>query len=311
MANLEANFATAPVKNPDGTPGIHMHIDCGPDCIMNPVTGALWGVASKATSLTETTPIDTVDAPSVFTAGWAVFDSLSTAFNATGRALVFHHVIFGHDLWTGNSTSGISRNGAVFDAGASDLVVSLGSWPTPGGTSLEQEGTTYHELGHNLGLEHGGRDGFNRKPNHLSVMNYNFQTYGMILDGGSGNLDYSEFALPSISELSLLEGPGIQANPATYLPTGGPQINHYGTLWYCTGDNIQKVAPHITNTIDSNVDWNCDKAATVGPVAQDINNSGTLETSFVSVQEWPILVYNGGAIGGTEREPQCRPSKLS
>ncbi len=29
-----------------------------------------------------------------------------------------------------------------------------------------------HELGHNLGLRHGGMDDLNCKPNYLSVMNY-------------------------------------------------------------------------------------------------------------------------------------------
>ena len=40
-----------------------------------------------------------------------------------------------------------------------------------------------HELGHNLGLRHGGDDNVHRKPNYLSVMNYSFQTTGMTIDG--------------------------------------------------------------------------------------------------------------------------------
>jgi hypothetical protein len=304
MAALQANFATAPVKNPDLKPGIQLHIDCGSDCIMNPVTGALWGMASKATALAETTTMDTVDTPGgVFTSGWTEFDSLSTAFNATGRSLAFHHVIFAHNLWTNNSTSGISRNGADVTTGASDLVVALGSWPTPGGTAIEQAGTLYHELGHNLGLLHGGRDAFNRKPNHLSVMNYNFQTVGMILDGKSGDLDYSEFALPSIDELALLEPIGIGADPKVYLPTVGKTLDHFGTFWYCTGDDFTKVSPHQTTTIDSNVDWNCKLPIIAAPVVQDININGQYDASFVSVQEWPILQFSGGAIGANGAGP--------
>ena len=299
MAALQANFAKAPVKNPDLTPGINVHIDCGKDCIMNPVTGALWGTATQAAALTETTPMDTVDTPGgVFTVGWSVFDSLSTAFNATGRSIAFHHVIFAHDLWTGNSTSGMSRNGADVSTGASDLVISLGSWPTPGGTSLQQEGTLYHELGHNLGLFHGGRDILNRKPNHLSVMNYNFTDVGMILDGKSGLLDYSEFALPALDELSLLEVVGVAADPTVVLPTGGATIDRYGTLWYCTGDNPSTVAAHVTTKIDGNIDWNCDGTIGNKPVFQDINVDGQFNRSLVSVQEWPILKFSGGAIGG-------------
>ena len=36
-----------------------------------------------------------------------------------------------------------------------------------------------HELGHNLGLRHGGDDLPNFKPNYLSVMNYSFQLTGL------------------------------------------------------------------------------------------------------------------------------------
>ncbi len=36
-----------------------------------------------------------------------------------------------------------------------------------------------HELGHNLGLQHGGADDWNNKPNYLSVMNYLFQQDGL------------------------------------------------------------------------------------------------------------------------------------
>jgi YVTN family beta-propeller protein len=36
-----------------------------------------------------------------------------------------------------------------------------------------------HELGHTLGLVHGGDDGINCKPNYLSVMNYSFSKFGI------------------------------------------------------------------------------------------------------------------------------------
>ena len=50
-----------------------------------------------------------------------------------------------------------------------------------------------HELGHNLGLRHGGGDNTNRKPNFLSVMNYAFQLTGLTRDGSNGVFDYSMF----------------------------------------------------------------------------------------------------------------------
>ena len=45
-----------------------------------------------------------------------------------------------------------------------------------------------HELGHNLGLEHGGADCFNFKPNYVSVMNYNFYTLGIPVGSSPGDI---------------------------------------------------------------------------------------------------------------------------
>ena len=45
-----------------------------------------------------------------------------------------------------------------------------------------------HELGHNLGLEHGGRDPVNCKPNYLSIMSYTLQFETPVLNRP---LDYS------------------------------------------------------------------------------------------------------------------------
>ena len=53
--------------------------------------------------------------------------------------------------------------------GASDFIVSLGSFENMVGTALQQSGTLMHELGHNLSLRHGGGDDTNYKPNYLSV----------------------------------------------------------------------------------------------------------------------------------------------
>ena len=62
------------------------------------------------------------------------------------------------------------------DIEASDFLLTLGG---PGATeparSREFVADTFmHELGHNLGLHHGGSDDINDKPNYLSIMNYRF-----------------------------------------------------------------------------------------------------------------------------------------
>jgi len=108
--------------------------------------------------------------------------------------------------WLG-STSGLSR-----DAPAHDFLVTLGGWSVFGGTPLQKAGTFMHEFGHNLGLHHGGGDDMNFKPNFLSVMNYSFQTVGLLTPSGLAifhNFDYSRRKLPTIDETGLFESAGI------------------------------------------------------------------------------------------------------
>ena len=183
MNTIIKAFTGAPVSNPDGTTGITLHIDCGPNCIMNPVTGETWGSRSKANSVAHFDPItgDVNDFGGfAFTGGydWSSFDLIKAANLSRERAPVFHYGIFAHNMGGFGGTSGISR-----DNPASDFVVSLGSFTAGVGSTGEQAGTTMHELGHNLGLTHGGaaQPAFTYKPNFTSVMNLSFP------DQGSGN----------------------------------------------------------------------------------------------------------------------------
>jgi hypothetical protein len=72
-----------------------------------------------------------------------------------------------------------------------EFLVSLATPEDPTGDADQQSGTFLHELGHNLGLLHGGADNTNWKPNYLSTMNYLFQVTGLMVDGTLGHFDYS------------------------------------------------------------------------------------------------------------------------
>jgi hypothetical protein len=140
-----------------------------------------------------------------------------------------------------------------------------------------------HELGHNLGLHHGGDDEVPNKPNYLSVMNYSFQLTGLMRADASFFLDYSRFGI-SLDEAALDEagGFGIGGGPAAALNTLGKCPSGAMTAWL--------VAAGPT-------DFDCD-GATNGTVAADINGDGgqTVLRPFV---DWPALVFVGGGIGGS------------
>jgi hypothetical protein len=84
------------------------------------------------------------------------------------------------------------------------------------GTDLFVAHTIMHELGHNLGLHHGGFEATNWKPNYNSVMNYRYSFPGVDTNctpAGDGVLDYSRGMRPALNEASLSEPQGICGSP--------------------------------------------------------------------------------------------------
>ena len=121
------------------------------------------------------------------------------------KRLVFRYNLWVKDKAADNTSSG-EAEGEAGQTG-NDFIVSLGSWA---GSREEQAGTFMHELGHTMGLGHGGGDNTNCKPNYLSIMSYAFQVTGL---QPTGQFDYSRTVLPtagSLVENSLDETIGIQ-----------------------------------------------------------------------------------------------------
>lgn len=96
------------------------------------------------------------------------------------RMQIFHYLVFAN---TQNGASGSSGLAELF---GNDLIVSLGEWGLDSSSTANtnqlinfQASTLMHELGHNLGLRHGGDEDTNDKPNYFSIMNYTYQLYGL------------------------------------------------------------------------------------------------------------------------------------
>jgi len=114
------------------------------------------------------------------------------------------------DPWFAVASGRIRSTSGVSDIGGGDSLVTLGLWGAAGQTDPVQAGTFMHELGHALGLTHGGlfydTPGSyaatlepNCKPNYQSVMSYQFQVDLL----GNGVLDYSEQQLSTLNENGL------------------------------------------------------------------------------------------------------------
>jgi hypothetical protein len=172
----------------------------------------------------------------------------------------------------------------------------------------EWAGTLMHELGHNLGLCHGGiADVTNEQPcgvatnyapNNISTMNYAFQLSGIFhtrhdLIDESGNiiaidsvpprrLDFSRGVESSLDEYCLDENQGLGIGTWPW----------YGdhTKYFCPDGLLASSNGQVISNRSGPIDWNCDGDIDTGCVSADINNDGRLGL-LPSVNEWGNLFY--------------------
>lgn len=187
--------------------------------------------------------------------------------------------------------SGVVNAGSgVSDIGGADSIISLGLWGADGRTVPVQSGTLMHELGHTLGLTHGGlfrapvTGGYsfsfepNCKSNFQSVMNYLFQVD--LLDGA---LDYSEESLPTLNE-----GAGSASIPSLLA-----NAIHPTTKWYAPNQPFGSAATShcdgssITNDPNKNM-FRLDAPASsiTWSANQDLNYDGVNEANLQGYSDW-------------------------
>jgi len=208
-------FARSPVDNPDGTSGVSLHFHgsgCEP-CVDETVEAEAWDEFPGDFERFKTEYFGTEEERAE-----ELWDRVREA-----KASVFRYGVFA-DQFVGRDVSGLG------EPAGHDFMVTLGAF---GVTSIkEQSGSLMHELGHTLGLGHGGAvdDHTCYKPNYFSVMNYTWQMPGRVLIGGlpqslkrwreSWRLDYSREPLPDLDESHLNEPDGIGGDPNVWVPIG-------------------------------------------------------------------------------------------
>lgn len=270
-------FARAPVDNPDGTTGIRLHIDAGPESFFDLPSREKWGVRSQSDLLEH---VDDLGSFSDEIYDWSAFDEIKDEHFAEERRPVFHYAIFAHGLG-GSDDSGRSRG-----IPGSDFLVSLGDFAKRVGSVRQQAGTLMHELGHNLGLDDGGGDRTLFKPNYLSVMNPFFQMRGLRYRENNGRLDYSFEELFSLDEEALDES--RESNGLD----GSEDLDPYGTRYFCPS-GIVRTVDHVNNPIN----WNCDgRLEQEDTVVANVNGLNGLEF-LDGFNDWENIQFDGGLIG--------------
>jgi hypothetical protein len=190
LERVSAMYAAAPVQNPDGSTGIHIVQDAGQG-------GALGGG----------NPVAGHDAvlPGAFD---AAYHEIRDANFDSRRLGYFHYVLLAHRYNGGSNSSGYGE--IVGD----DAIVTLNCAINDDYVAR----TVLHELGHNLGLDHGGFEPCNGKPNYNSLMNYRYQFNGLDAAcnaSGDGHTDgYSQGNRLAIDEASIDELQGVCGQPA-------------------------------------------------------------------------------------------------
>lgn len=218
-------FARAPRPNPDGSTGITLHVDTG--ALSDPAADEADSVATCSDGIDNNGNglTDAFDAGcALLGSGFEGRRNCGNGIDDDGDGLadaLDPQCRVGDDLGGGSAIAiapadvpcGIDKNPgfarlktANFDerrnwvfryglqAASTGAVNCAGGQGEIGGNDFashnQDAGTLMHELGHNLGLQHGGSNDMNCKPDYVSVMNYNFQI-GIPRVAGGSVLDYS------------------------------------------------------------------------------------------------------------------------
>lgn len=157
---------------------------------------------------------------------WSDFDVLKSRYFGTAedqvssnkvaileaRKQVSHYCLFAFKFAEYNETTHYYKlpgYSGIGERPGNDFMVTLG-YTSEGNPvyfgRMEQASVFMHELGHNLGLNHGGKDDVNYKPNYLSIMNYMFQFNDLY---PNRPLDFSRTELNTLNEAALNEMDGV------------------------------------------------------------------------------------------------------
>ena len=207
------------------------------------------------------------------------------------RRNIFHYLLMGNAQNANGSNGGAW---GVAEVIGNDLLITMGnsSFSTATGTPLnklinQQAAVIMHELGHNLGLRHGGNEDTNYKPNYWSTMNYLYASNG---------LDQSPNASTAYQRWRREIGDGSPALCGlSNSPCGSPSqfiINFSDGSSSNLDETALSEAANIGRgtTGGSYADWNLNDSLTAGTISRDLNGDSR-RTSLTDYNDWANLVF--------------------
>lgn len=232
----------------------------------------------------------------------------------TAKRQVFHYIVVGNKLaitsGTGVDSVATAQSGWA-ELPGNDILITLGSFTNGVGNIDAQEATMMHELGHNLGLHHGGdinptgttESDQNCKPNYMSVMSYTYQfrsTFDICRP-----LSYSSIKLQNLTETSLNDSNIDPTHMATYPGDNPNPPDNPNKSPHCDTGGERRIkwsspAGIQTNTAGITEDWNMNGISAALYPKQNINNLGitgcnTSTNSTLNTFNDTNYIYHGGS----------------
>ena len=239
--------------------------------------------------------------------GEADFHDYKDAYFDSRRLQFFHYMIMANS----QNFDGSSGSSGLAEIASNDILITLGNWGLNSDNTAAtnrlinfQAGTIMHELGHNLGLLHGGGDNDNYKPNYLSVMNYEYQLMGLP-EIGNNEADRMHDRFGNSCKTMLINGPSDDYNNFVISYSDGSSLNLNEAALDETGG--------LRRTGSGNVDFNCNGSNNETSVAFNINGEGG-NTTLADHNDWGNLVTDFGGLSNTSnhgaRQAPNTPSKV-
>lgn len=266
LSTITTMFENAPIQNPDGSSGINVIHDYGQ------------GGAFTGGNLVPGVPL--AIAGGTYGAEFQGYKENNFAANRQGY---FHYALIAH----GYRHAGFVGSSGWGDLPGDDFMVTLHCLHS--NTSYVAQ-TIAHELGHNLGLRHGGNGECNYKPNYNSIMNYMYQFAGIDINcdaAGDGAMDFSHGDRISLNENNLNE--------------------HLGACGYLGSETVA-IDWNYSGTIETSVIYDINSQS--GTINQNASCGGVL-SSLHDFDDWSNIALNvlpfPGSGGGGPPPPTQQP----
>jgi hypothetical protein len=209
------------------------------------------------------------------------------------RLPIFHYMLMANS----QESDGSRDSSGLAEINANDFLISLGGWGLNSETDGDlnklinlQASTIMHELGHNLGLRHGGYEERNNKPNYLSIMNYMYQLEGLPTIGeNEGDRFYYQTDRKNGNNAC-----GSNDNPMTN-PFDGDYRNFI--IDYSDGssstldENAAIESDGLLRSGSAAIDFDCDGSISTTGLSRELNFD-THTTSLSDHNDWEMINLN-------------------